>query len=300
MFFENTIVATGHTPLVELRHITPNPNVRILAKLEGQNLGGSFSIKDRIARSMIEKAEAEGKLTKEKVILEATSGNTGLALSILGRHKGYRVTIVMPESMSMERRRLFKIYGANLILTDGKKGMEGAIDVAREMVAKDNRYFMPDQFNNPANPQAHYDTTGTEIIEDFPYDKIDAFVVALGTGGTLTGVGRRLKEKYPDMEIVSVEPYANDPIMGLRLMSLGFIPPVIDMSLITQQTNVTSQQAAEMAAELVAKEGIFVGFSAGAAAYRAVEVARQMKEGNIVTVLPDGGWKYMSLNFWNK
>ena len=286
--------------MVELRHISPSNNIHILAKLEGQNLGGSFSIKDRIARYMLEKAEADGKLTRDKVIIEASSGNTGIALAILGKHKGYRVTIVMPSSMSVERRKLLRIYGANIVLTDGEMGMEGAIDKAREMVANNDNYFMPDQFTNPANPLAHYETTGPEILEDFPYERIDAFVIGLGTGGTLTGAGHRLREKFPNVEIVSIEPPANDPIQGLRCLAQTFVPPVIDLSIINQQTTVTSRQAVKMAARLIAAECIFVGMSAGAVTYRAIELARQMGEGNIVAVLPDGGWKYMSLDFWTE
>jgi cysteine synthase B len=300
MYYKNSIQATGHTPLVELKHISPSNRIHILAKLEGQNLGGSFSIKDRIARYMIEKAEADGKLTKDKVILEASSGNTGIALAILGKHKGYKVTIVMPSSMSVERRKLLRIYGANIVLTDGEMGMEGAIDKAREMVTNNDNYFMPDQFTNPANPLAHYETTGPEILKDFPYERIDAFVIGLGTGGTLTGAGHCLREKFPDVEIVSIEPPATDPIQGLRCLAQTFVPPVIDLSIINQQTTVTSRQAAKMAARLITEEGIFVGMSAGAVTYRAIELARQMDEGNIVAVLPDGGWKYMSLNFWTE
>ena len=300
MYHKNAIQAIGHTPLVEINQLSPNKKVHLLVKLEGQNLGGSFSLKDRIAKYMIEKAEQDGRLTGDKIIIEASSGNTGISLALLGQQKGYRVVIVMPDSMSLERRKLLEIYNAKLVLTEGKYGMEGAIDTAREMAARDERYFMPDQFSNPANPLAHYETTGVEILNDFPYDRIDVFVVSLGTGGTLTGVGRRLRERYPDVKIVSVEPSADDPIQGLRNISGTFVPPVIDLSLITEATMVSSQQAAETASQLLAKEGIFVGPSSGAVAYQALKLAREMAEGNIVAVLPDGGWKYMSMDFWTK
>lgn len=300
MYYKDAIQATGHTPLVATTRLSPNPKVRILFKLEGQNLGGSSSVKDRIARYMIEKAEAEGRLTRDKVIIEASSGNTGLALALLGQRKGYQVTIVMPDSMSSERRGLLKIYGAEVVLTEGRYGMEGAIDTACEMAARDDRYFMPDQFTNMANPLAHYETTGVEILRDFPYERIDAFVIGLGTGGTLTGAGRRLRERFPDVKIISVEPPADDPIQGLRCIDKTFVPPVIDLSLITEQVTVTSRQAAAMTAQLIPREGIFAGFSSGAIAYQAVKLAGEMAEGNIVAVLPDGGWKYMSLNFWAK
>ena len=197
MYFRNAIEAIGHTPLIEISKMNPNKKVKILAKLEGQNLGGSASVKDRIAKYMIEKAEESGKLTSDKIIIEATSGNTGIALAWLGCQKGYKVTVVMPDSMSLERRQMLKLCGAELILTPGVQKMNGAIETAREMAAKDDRYFMPDQFTNPANPLAHYETTGVEILEAFPYDRIDVLVAGIGTGGTIVGVTRRLKEKFP-------------------------------------------------------------------------------------------------------
>jgi cysteine synthase len=299
MYFKSTIEAIGHTPLVELSRINPNKKVKILAKLEGQNLGGSASIKDRIAKYMIEKAEQSGKLTKDKIIIEATSGNTGIALAWLGYRKGYKVTIVMPDNMSQERRQLLKIYKAELILTPGAKGVKGAMDTAKELAAKDKRYFMPDQFSNLANPLAHYETTGAEIIEDFPYDRIDALVVGIGTGGTLVGVTRRLKEKYPDIKVFGVEPPPGDNIQGLRCLE-EYVPPILDLSLITERTKVTSQQAAESTRQLLEKEGIFAGLSSGAVAHQAIKVAQEMDRGNIVVVLADGGWKYLSMDLWTK
>ena len=297
MYFKDAVEAIGHTPLVELAQISPTKKVKILAKLEGQNTGGSASIKDRVAKYMIEKAEQEGKLTKNKTIIEATSGNTGIALAWLGHHKGYKVTIVMPDSMSMERRQLLKFHKAELILTDGAYGVTGAVDTARELAAKDERYFMPDQFSNPANPLAHYETTGTEILNDFPYDRIDALIAGIGTGGTIVGVARKLKEKYPNIKIIGVEPPARDSIQGLKCLE-DYVPPILDLKLIDERGIVTSQQATEYTRQLLEKEGIFAGQSSGAVIYKAVKVAQEMDEGNIVVVLADGGWKYLSMNIW--
>jgi len=300
MYFKRAIDALGYTPLVELSQLSPNPRVRILAKLEGQNLGGSASTKDRIAKYMVEKAEQSGELTHSKTIIEATSGNTGIALAWLGRNKGYRVTIVMPDSMSLERQQLIRMFGAELILTKGEYGMSAAIDTARELAAKDDKYFLPDQFSNPANPLAHYETTAAEIISDFPYDRIDALVVGIGTGGTLMGTTRRLREVYPDIKAIGVEPPAGDSIQGLKCIDSGNIPPIMDMNLITEKVNVTSRQAADTTRQLLEKEGIFAGLSSGAVTRQAINLAGEMDEGNIVAILADGGWKYLSLDLWSR
>ena len=300
MYFKNAIDAVGRTPLVELAQMSPNKKVKILAKLEGQNLGGSASIKDRIVTYMLQKAEQSGELTKDKIIIEATSGNTGIALAWLGHKKSYKVVIVMPENMSLERQRLIEIFGGELILTKGAYGMNAAIETVKEMVSQDKKYYMPDQFSNPANPLAHYETTGAEIIDDFPYDKIDVLIAGIGTGGTIVGVSQRLKEKYPNIKIIGIEPPVGDSIQGLKCTSEGFIPPILDLSLITEKTTVTSQQAAVVTKELLDKEGIFAGLSSGAAVHQAIKVANEMDEGNIVVVLPDGGWKYLSLDLWNR
>jgi len=299
MYFKNVIEALGHTPLVELGQMTPTKKVKILAKLEGQNPGGSASMKDRVAKYMIEEAERSGELTKDKIILEATSGNTGIALAWLGRKKGYKVTIVMPDSMSLERRQVLKIFGAELILTKGAFGMAKAIATAREMVAQDDKYFMPDQFSNPANPLAHYETTAVEILNDFPYDKIDVLVAGIGTGGTLMGVARRFREKYPHVRVIGVEPPIGDSIQGLKCLDEE-IPPFWDSSLLTEKTTVTSQQAAETTRQLLEKEGIFAGLSSGSVVHQAVKVAAEMAEGNIVAILADAGWKYLSVEPWSK
>jgi cysteine synthase len=298
MYFKNVIEALGHTPLVELSQTSPKQRVKILAKLEGQNPGGSASLKDRVARYMIEAAERSGELTRDRTIIEATSGNTGIALAWLGHKKGYKVTIVMPDSMSLERRQLLKIFGAQLILTDGAYGMAKAIDTAREMVTKDDKYFMLDQFSNPANPLAHYETTAVEILNDFPYGQIDVLVAGIGTGGTLMGVARRLREKYPQLRVIGLEPPVGDSIQGLKCMGEG-LPPFWDSSLITEKALVTSQQSEEATRELLEKEGIFAGLSSGAVVYQAVQIAADIGEGNIVAILADAGWKYLSVDPWS-
>ena len=300
MYYRDIVAAIGHTPLVELTGSVPNRKVKILAKLEGLSVGGSGSVKDRVARYMIEEAEKSGRLTPDKILLEATSGNTGIALAWIGRKKVYRVTIVMPDSMSRERRQMLAVFGAELVLTDGALGMQGAIDIAGEMAARDGRYFMTDQFTNPANPLAHYETTGVEILEDFPYPRIDVLVAGLGTGGSITGISRRLREKFPEIKVIGFEPPPHDPIQGLRCMDESKIPPVLDLSLIDERPLVTSAEAAAATRNLLAKEAIFAGLSSGAAFHQALKTAAEMDEGNIVVILPDGGWKYLSLDCWNK
>ena len=237
----NILEAIGNTPLVEIARISPKSNVRIFAKLEGQNLGGSASVKDRIAKYMIERAESSGELTPGKTLLEATSGNTGIALAMIGQRKGYKVKIVMPYSVTVERRQLLKLYGAELVLTEG--GVNQAIEVASDIAAKDKSYFVPDQFSNPANPLAHYETTGAEILEDLPQQKIDVFIAGLGTGGTIMGAGKRLKEHNPSIQIIAAEPAPKDPIQGLRSLAKGFVPPILDLSLINERVIVSSQEA---------------------------------------------------------
>ncbi len=299
MYFKNALEALGHTPLVELPDMVKNKKVRILAKLEGQNLGGSASTKDRVAKYMIDTAVKTGQLNRDKTIIEATSGNTGISLAWLGKKMGYKVTIVMPENMSKERQQLIRVFGAELILTKAQNGVLGSMNLVKEMVSKSDRYYMPDQFANPANPLAHYETTGVEILDDFPYDSIDYFIAGIGTGGTIVGVTKRLREKYPQMNTVGIEPPPGDCIQGLRCLET-FIPPVLDLSLITQRCYVTSQQANEAAKSLLGNEGVFCGQSSGALIHQAVQIANEIDEGNIVAVLPDGGWKYLSLDFWTK
>lgn len=299
MFFKDAVSALGNTPLVELSRINPHKKVRLLAKLEGQNLGGSSSVKDRVACYMIQQAEQSGKLTKDKIILEATSGNTGISLAWLGYNRGYKVTIVMPESMSAERQKLIKIFHADLVLTPAKEGMSGAIRKAQEM-AQGKRYFLTDQFGNAANPLTHYETTGPEILKDFPYEKIDILVAGIGTGGTIMGVRKRLREKFPDIRVVGVEPSEKDPIQGLKYVSGDYVPPVLDLKKINERIFVSCADAEAAARQLLKKEGIFAGQSSGAAVHQALQLAGEIREGNIVALLPDGGLKYLSLDFWFK
>ncbi len=297
MYFKNVIDALGYTPLIELSKLNPNPRVHLLAKLEGQNIGGSASTKDRVAHYMILKAEQSGQLTHDKTIIEATSGNTGIALAWLGHQKGYKVTIVMPDNMSVERQRLIRLFGAELILTDGALGVKGAMDRACEMARKDSRYYVPDQFSNPANPLAHYETTAEEILHDFPYEKIDYLVAGIGTGGTIMGNARRLKEVYPHIKVIGVEPPPGDSIQGLRCLE-SYIPPIVDLKLIDKRAKVTSQEACQATRSLLDKEGVFAGMSSGAVVHEALKIASEIKSGNIVAILADGGWKYLSLNLW--
>jgi cysteine synthase B len=299
MYFKNALEALGHTPLVELPGMVKNKKVHILAKLEGQNLGGSASTKDRVAKYMIDIAVKNGQLNRDKTIIEATSGNTGISLAWLGKKMGYNVTIVMPENMSKERQQLIRVFGAELILTKAENGVLGSMNLVKEMVSKSDKYYMPDQFANPANPLAHYETTGVEILNDFPYDKIDYLIAGIGTGGTIVGVTKRLKEKFPQMRTIGVEPPPGDCIQGLRCLET-FIPPVLDLSLVTKRVYVTSVQANNAAKSLLVNEGIFCGQSSGALIHQAVQIADEIDEGNIIAVLSDGGWKYLSLDFWTR
>jgi cysteine synthase B len=285
----------GRTPLVELQSLSPKPGVRIFAKLEGQNPTGS--LKDRIALAMIEDAIAQGALTPERTILEPTSGNTGISLAMIGRLKGYRVAVVMPDNVSAERRQLLEAYGATVILSEGKRGTNGAIEVAQKL-AKDPQYFMPYQYGNAANPRAHYEGTGAEILEDLP--EVDAFVAGLGTGGTLMGVGRRLKEANPKVKVIAVEPEPGDLVQGLRSLDEGFIPPILDLSLLDGKYLVKSHDALAMTRLLMEKEGLFCGISSGAALHGAVKLGRRLKQGTIVALLADGGWKYLSSGIWTQ
>ena len=271
--------------------------VRVFAKLEGQNPTGS--LKDRIAKHMIEKGEREGTLTHDKVILEPTSGNTGISLAFVGGLKGYSVKVIMPENVSLERSQLLWAYGAEIVFSDGTKGTNGSIVVAQEMVgSEDGKYFMPYQYGNSANPDAHYETTGREIIEDMP--EVDMFVAGLGTGGTLMGVGRRLKEHNSSVKVVAVAPEPGDYIQALRSLEEGFIPPILDLSLLDSRIMASSTDSFHMAKELLQREGLFVGISSGSVVYGAMKMAQRMEKGNIVCLLADGGWKYLSTGLWTK
>jgi len=287
--------AIGNTPLVELRRISPKPAVRIFAKLEGVNPTGS--LKDRIARYMVEAAERSGALTKDKIILEPTSGNTGIALAMVARLKGYKLKVVVPDNVTVERRQLMELFGAEILYSDGSQGTNGSIKLAQQL-AEDPRYFMPYQYGNPANPLAHYETTAAEILRDCP--EVDVLVAGLGTGGTLMGCARRLKEHNPRIRVVAVEPHPGDLVQGLRSLDEGFIPPILDPGLLDSKIIVDSRCAFAATKDLTTKEGIFAGVSSGAVIHCAIRVAHRMERGTIVCVLCDGGWKYVSLGVWFK
>ncbi len=287
----------GNTPLVELQNMDLKKGVHVYAKLEGSNPTGS--VKDRIAQYMLDKAEEDGALTFDKTILEPTSGNTGISLAFVGGLKGYKVKVVMPENVSAERTHLLEAYGASIVYSDGASGTNGSILVAQEMMEADgDKYFMPYQYGNSANPGAHYDTTGPEIIRDLP--EVDMFVAGLGTGGTLMGTGRRLKEYNPDLKIVAVAPELGDVIGGLRSLEEGFIPPILDLSLLDSRMMVQSSDAFHMTKDLLRLEGIFAGVSSGSVVYAAMKMAQRMEQGHIVCLLADGGWKYLSTGLWTK
>ena len=290
--------AIGNTPLVELQNMALKEGVRVFVKLEGQNPTGS--LKDRIAKYMVEKAEREGALTGDKVILEPTSGNTGISLAFVAGLKGYRVKVVMPDNVSHERVEILQAYGAKVVFSEGARGTNGSIAVAQEMMeeSRNGDYYMPYQYGNSANPGAHYETTGQEIIDDLP--DVDMFVAGLGTGGTLMGVGRRLKEHNPEVKVIAIAPEPGDNIQALRSLEEGFIPPILDLSLLDSRIMVSSADSFHMTKELLLREGIFAGISSGAVIYGAMKMAQRIERGNIVCLLADGGWKYLSTGLWSK
>jgi [CysO sulfur-carrier protein]-thiocarboxylate-dependent cysteine synthase len=288
--YGDILEAIGHTPLVEIPRMSPNPRVRIFAKLEMLNPSGS--VKDRVARALIEDLEDRGLLHGDSVILEPTSGNTGIALAMIGRRKGYRVSLVMPDNVTAERRQMAALFGAEVIDSPGAQGSNGAIALARELVAADQRYVMPYQYGNQANPRAHYETTGPEILADCP--EVDVFVAGLGTGGTLMGAGRYLREHAPGVRIVAAEPLPGELVQGLRSLDEGFIPEILDPTLIDAKYLVSNLDALTALRELVAREGIFGGPSCGAVLVAAAREAMAMTSGTIVALFPDGGWKYLS------
>ena len=286
--------AIGETPLVGLPRMSPKPGVRLWAKLEGQNPTGST--KDRIAREMVEAAEASGALTSERTILEPTSGNTGISLAMVARRKGYRLTVVIPDNASEERIRLLELFGAEIVTSPGDAGTNGSIEVARRL-AKDDRYFMPFQYGNPANPLAHERGTGEEIVRDLP--EITHFVAGLGTGGPLTGVGRRLRRHDPGVQVIAAEPELGDLVYGLRSLDDGFIPPIFDEAVVDRKFLVGSADALRATRELTEQEGIFAGISSGAVLHVARRIAKELDEGDVVCLLADGGWKYLSTDAWS-
>ena len=294
MLYANLIDAIGNTPLVEMPRMSPKPSVKLFAKLEGQNPSGS--VKDRIAKYMIEDAERRGVLTKDRIVLEPTSGNTGISLAMICRIKGYRLKVVIPESVSAERTELLTAFGAEIVYSDGVRGTNGSIEVANQIAAEDPTYYMPYQYGNEMNPRAHYETTGPEILRDLP--EIDVFVAGMGTGGTLTGTGRYLKEKKPSVKVVAAVPHPGDLVQGLRSLEEGFIPPVLDESILDGKIVVDSHTSFASSKELTQKEGIFAGISAGAVVKTAQRVAERLDAGNIVCLFADGGWKYLSTQLW--
>ena len=287
------IELVGNTPLVRVNNLNKNPKVTLWAKLEGDNPFGA--VKDRIAKYMLEGAEERGELVPGKIVLEPTSGNTGIGLAWVAKLKGYPVEIVMPESMSMERRQILKALGAKLVLTPGDQGMNGAIAKAEEM-REDPRYYMPHQFENQDNVRAHYEGTGTELVDQL--GRVDSFVAGIGTGGTLMGVSRRLREEDPDVRIVGIEPYLGDPIQGLKNLDEGYIPPIFDVSCLTEKVNISSDEACAFARGLAKEEGIFAGQSSGAAMCAAVAECEKLDSGTVVVVLPDRGEKYLSTSLF--
>ena len=291
--------AIGNTPLVELPSFSPRAGVRVWAKLEGANPSGS--VKDRIALAMLDQAEATGDLFPgtQRVIIEPTSGNTGIALAMLARRRGYRFLAVLPENVSVERRQLLELYGAALEFTPAELGSNGSIRRAKELVEEQpERFFMPYQYGNSANPGAHYATTAPEILRDLP--SVTHFVAGLGTGGTLTGTGRRLKEDKPGVQVIAAEPHPGDAVQGLRSLDEGFIPPVLDGSVLDRKILVTSDDSLVMTRRLADQEGVFAGISSGAVLHAALRVARRLEQGDIVCLFADGGWKYLSLGVWSQ
>ena len=292
---EDILAAVGNTPLVGIQRLSPKPSVGLWAKLEGQNPTGS--LKDRIAVAMVEDAEASGALTPDKTILEPTSGNTGISLALVARRKGYRLMAVMPDNASEERVRLLELYGAEIVYSPADQGTNGAIDVARRM-AEDPRYFMPFQYGNPANPRAHYEGTGAEIVSDLP--EVTHFVAGLGTGGTLTGAGRRLKEHDPGIQVIAAEPELGELVYGLRSLDEGFVPPILDESVLDRKFLVSSEDALRATRDLADREGVFAGISSGAVLHVARRIAADLDRGDVVCLLADGGWKYLSTEAWSE
>ncbi|MDH4168386.1 MAG: cysteine synthase family protein [Acidimicrobiia bacterium] len=294
----NVLGLIGDTPMVDVSQLSPNPRVRILAKMEDRNPGGS--VKDRIAKAMIEDAEADGRLSPGRVIIEPSSGNTGIGLAMIARLKGYPIKIVLPENVSPERRQLLEIWGAEIIPSPGAQGSNGAVALARRLADEHPEWVFLYQYANEANPQAHYDTTGPEIYRDVP--DITHFVAGLGTSGTLMGVGTYLKEQNPDIQILAVEPPIGEQVEGLRNLDEGYIPPVYEKwggpDLLDGKRIVRPRESIEFTRRLAEECAIFAGISAGAAAAGAVRVAERIDEGTIVFIVCDGGWKYLSTGAW--
>jgi len=285
----------GSTPLVELQRLSPKPSVRIFAKLEGQNPTGS--IKDRVAVAMIDAAEVSGELTPGRRLLEPTSGNTGISLALVARLRGYPLTCVVPANVTEERRRMLRLYGADIVDSPAEEGSNGAVRLALELAARDSSLFMPFQYANEANPRAHYDGTGAEIIAAL--DRVDVLVAGLGTGGTLMGAGERVRETFPDVVVAAAEPLPGDEVMGLRSLADGYVPPILDVAKLDRKLLVTNAESVAGLRRLLDSEGIFGGVSSGAVVHAALRLAVELERGVVVCVLADGGWKYLSAGFWD-
>ena len=294
--YGDIVQAIGNTPLVELKRLSPKPGVRIYAKLESYNPTGS--VKDRVARSMIEEAESRGAIQPGQTILEPTSGNTGISLAMICSRKGYPIKVVMPDNVTAERTQLLRMYGADIVYSPGEQGSNGAVAMALELAESDSSYYMPYQYGNEANPLAHYNGTAVEILEEL--DEVAAFVGGLGTGGTLMGNARRLKEENPETKIVAAEPLQGELVQGLRSLEDGYIPPIIDLSLLDRKIFVSNRDAVVWTRRLLQEEGVFLGVSSGAIASIAARVAGELDEGNVVFVAPDDGWKYLSSGVYSK
>ena len=285
----------GSTPLVELPRLSPKPSVKLYAKLEGQNPTGS--IKDRVAKAMIESAEASGELEPGRALLEPTSGNTGISLALVAALKGYPLTCVLPENATPERKRLLRLYGAEIVLSPAAEGSNGAVRLALEMAEADPRWFVPFQYANEANPRAHYEGTGAEIAEAL--ERVDVLVAGLGTGGTLMGAGDRVREAFPDVVVAAAEPLPGDPVMGLRSLDDGYVPPILDVAKLDRKLIVSNEESVAAVRDLLRLEGVFGGVSSGAVVAVARRLAAELEEGVVVTILADGGWKYLSADFWD-
>jgi len=292
---DSLLSLVGNTPLVELSRFVGKPGVKLYAKLEGQNPTGST--KDRVAKAMIEAAEASGELEPGRRLLEPTSGNTGISLALVAKLKGYELTCVLPENATDERKRLLRLYGAELVFSPGEQGSNGAVRLALELAERDPSLFMPFQYANEANPRAHYEGTGAEIVAAL--DRVDVFVAGLGTGGTLMGAGKRLRESFPDVVVAAAEPLPGDPVMGLRSLADGYVPPILDVSKLDRKVLVSNEEAVAALRELLDTEGLFGGVSAGAVVHVARKLAHELDEGVVVCILADGGWKYLSADFWD-
>jgi cysteine synthase B len=295
--YGDIIQSIGHTPLIELKRLSPKPGVRIWAKLESRNPTGS--VKDRVAKAMIEDAEDKGLIRPAQTILEPTSGNTGISLAMICGRKGYNLKVVMPENVTPERSDLLRMYGAEVVYSEGAKGSNGAVELALDMAEHDASFYMPYQYGNQANPEAHYNGTALEILEEL--NEVSAFVAGLGTGGTLMGNGRRLKEELGDsVKIVAAEPMQGEPVQGLRSLDDGFIPPIIDLSMLDRKILVTNKDAITFTRKLLDEERLFAGVSSGAIARVALRIAGELDEGNVVFIVADDGSKYFSSGIYTR